>query len=232
MSRGTKSKAVSGEKDSPSQDESGSGDMKIADIFQMMNERFEKWDKNFEAFHEDMKSTNQRLEELQLRVPWSRLANGGTQEGKSVELEGIATETEGIRTIPPELQRQQPLLPQPPMMFQPSMTQLPPPSSQPPPLQHYQSPLHQSRQLLSSPLLAGREQPYFTPSTIGTSNYRSRAGAGGRGAVPAGESLTGILKTPNPPVFSGESVHFRSFEIEAIIFAEYVDFGPALKRHT
>ena len=64
---------------------------------------------------------------------------------------------------------------------------------------------------------------------IGTSNHRSPAGAGAKGAVPAGESLAGIPWKLNPPVFSGDSVHFRSFDKEAIIFAEYVGFGHILK---
>ena len=64
---------------------------------------------------------------------------------------------------------------------------------------------------------------------IGTSNHRSPAGAGARGAVPAGESPAGIPCKLNSPVFSGDSVHFRSFEKEAIIFAEYVGFGHVLK---
>ena len=59
---------------------------------------------------------------------------------------------------------------------------------------------------------------------IGTSNRRSPADAGARGTVPAGESLAGIPWKLNPSVFSGDSVHFRSFEKEAIIFAEYVGF--------
>ena len=64
---------------------------------------------------------------------------------------------------------------------------------------------------------------------IGTSNHRSPAGAGASGAVPAGESSAGIPSKLNPPVFSRDSVHFRSFEKEAIIFAEYVGFGHVLK---
>ena len=64
---------------------------------------------------------------------------------------------------------------------------------------------------------------------IGTSNHRSPADAGARGAVPAGESPAGIPWKLNPPVFSGDSVHFRSFEKKAIIFAEYVGFGHVLK---
>ena len=64
---------------------------------------------------------------------------------------------------------------------------------------------------------------------VGTSNHRSPAGAGARGAVPAGESLAGIPWKLNIPFFSGGSVRFRSFEKEAIIFAEYVGFGHVLK---
>ena len=64
---------------------------------------------------------------------------------------------------------------------------------------------------------------------IGTSNHRSPADAGARSAVPAGESPAGIPWKLNPPVFSGDSVHFRSFEKEAIIFAEYVGFGHVLE---
>ena len=64
---------------------------------------------------------------------------------------------------------------------------------------------------------------------IGTSNHRSPAGAGARGAIPDGESLAGIPWKLNPPILSGNYVHFRSFEKEAIIFADYVDFGHVLK---
>ncbi|CAN0023551.1 unnamed protein product, partial [Ascophyllum nodosum] len=64
---------------------------------------------------------------------------------------------------------------------------------------------------------------------IGTSNHRSPAGAGARGAVSAGGSLAGIPWKLNPPVFSGGSVQFRSFEKEAIIFVDYVGFGHVLK---
>ena len=42
MSRGTKSKAVSGEKDSPPQDESGSGKIEMADYFRMLNSRLDE----------------------------------------------------------------------------------------------------------------------------------------------------------------------------------------------
>ena len=248
MSRGTKGKTVSGEKGSPPQDKSGSGEMKMVDLYRMlcerMDNRFDEQDKRskennsrFEALQEDLKSTNQRLEELQLRVPRPRLADVGIQEGKSSELEGIATEAGERRITPPEPQRQQPLLPsqppplqpQPPMMPQSSMSQPPPPPSPPPPLQYYQSPLHQSRHLPSSLFSAGQQQLHFTPSMIGTSNHRSPAGAGARGTVPAGESPAGISWKLNLPVFSGDSVHFRYFEKEAIIFAEYVGFGHVLK---
>ena len=244
MSRGTKSKSVSGEKGSSPQDESRFGEMKIADLFRMLNSRFdeqekrsEERDSRFEALQEDLKNTNQCLEELQLRVPRPRLADVGIQEGKSGEFEGIATEAGERKTTPPEPQRQQPLLPsqpprlppQPPMMPQTSMSQPPPPPSQPPPLQYYQSPLHQSRHLPSSPFSAGRQQLHSTPSMIGTSNHRSPAGAGARGAVPAGESPAGIPWKLNPPFFSGDSVHFCSFKKEAIIFAQYVGFGHVLK---
>ena len=194
-------------------------------------------DSRFEALQEDLRNTNQRPEELQLRVPRPHLADVGIQEGKSGELEGTATEAGERRITPPEPQRQQPLLPsqsprlppQPPMMPQTSMSQPPPPPSQPPLLQYYLSPLHQSRHLPSSPFLAGRQQFHSTPSMIGTSNHRSPAGAGARGAVPAGESPAGIPWRLNPPVFSGDCVHFRSFEKEAIIFAEYIGFGHVLK---
>ena len=65
MSRGIKSKAVSGEKDSSSQDKSGSGDMRFVDLFRMMIEAFdeqnrlnEEIDGHFEAFQEDNQNTN------------------------------------------------------------------------------------------------------------------------------------------------------------------------------
>ena len=157
----------------------------------MLSERLDERDNKFEALKELIKNTNQRLEELQLRVPRPRLEDVGIQEGKSGELEGIATEAGGRVITPPEPQRQQPLLPsqpprlpsQPPMMPQSSMSQPPPPPSQPPPLQHYQSPLHQSRP--SSPFSAGRQEVHSAPSMTGTSSHRSPAGAGARGAVPA-----------------------------------------------
>ena len=228
MSRGTKSKTVSGKKE-------------MVDYFRMLNSRLDEQEKRsdsrYEALQEDLRNTNQRLEELQLRVPRHRLADIGIQEEKSGELEGIATEAGKRRITPPVPQRQQPLLPsqpprlppQPPMMPQTWMSQPPPPPSQPPPLQYYQSPLHQSRHLPSSRFSAGRQQLHSTPSMIEASNYRSPAGAGARGAVPAGESPAGIPRKLNPPVFSGDSLHFRSFEKEAIIFPEYVGFGHVLK---
>ena len=80
-------KAVSGEKGSPPQDESRSGNMKIADLFRIlskcMGSRFEMQDKKFEALQEDIKNTNHRLEELQLRVPRPRLADMGIQDWRS-----------------------------------------------------------------------------------------------------------------------------------------------------
>ena len=69
-------------------------------------------------------------------------------------------------------------------------------------------------------------------SMIGTSNHRLPAGAEARGTVPVGESLAGIPWKLNSPVFSGDSVRFRSFKKEAIIFAEYVGFGHVLKDTT
>ena len=80
MSRGTKSKAVSGEKGSPPQDASGSGEMKIADLFRMLNSHFDEQqekrsDSRFEALQEDL--LRNTLEELQLRVPRPHLADVG-----------------------------------------------------------------------------------------------------------------------------------------------------------
>ena len=129
---GTKSKAVSGEKDCPPQDEPGSGEMKIAGLFWMLTERM---DSRFDEQEKRFKEMDSRFEAF--------------QEGKSGKLEGITTEAGERRTTPPEPQRQQPLLPsqpprlltQPLMVPQSSMSQPPPPPSQPPPLQHYQSPL-------------------------------------------------------------------------------------------
>ena len=100
MSRGTKSKAVSGE-------------MEIADYFRMLNSHFDEQEKRskesdspFEALQEDLRNTIQRLEELQLWVLRPRLADEGVQEGKSGELEGIATEAGERRITQPELQHQ------------------------------------------------------------------------------------------------------------------------------
>ena len=120
MSRGIKSKAVSGEKDSPSQEKFGSGDMRFADLFRMMIEGFdeqnrfnEEIDSHFEAFQEDNQNTNQRV-----RVPWPRLAGLGIQVGTSGELEELATEARGRRITPLEHQL---LLPsQPPRLLQQS----------------------------------------------------------------------------------------------------------------
>ena len=146
MLRGIKSKAVSGEKDFPSEDKSGSGDMRFADLFRMKTESFDKQNRfnegmgsHFEAFQEDNQNINHRLEELQLRVPWPRLAGLGIQVGTSGELEEITTEASGRRITPFEHQLLLPsqpprLLPQSPMMPQSSMFQ--PPSQLPPP-QHY-----------------------------------------------------------------------------------------------
>ena len=54
-------KAVSGEKSSLPQDKSGSGDMKIAELFQMlckrMDSHFEMQDKKHEALEEDIRNT-------------------------------------------------------------------------------------------------------------------------------------------------------------------------------
>ena len=95
MSRGTKSKAISGEKDSPSQDEYGSGDMKMADLFPMINVHLDKQDNKFVAFYGEIKNSNHRLDELQLRVQQPRPAEMGIQEEKSGELDEIATEAGG-----------------------------------------------------------------------------------------------------------------------------------------
>ena len=58
--------------------------MKIVNLFRIMNERFdeqksfkEEMDSRFEALQEDIKNTNQRLEELKLQVPQPRLADMG-----------------------------------------------------------------------------------------------------------------------------------------------------------
>ena len=99
VSGGTKSKAVSREKGSPSQDELRSGGMKIADLFLMMNERFDEQKRFKEEMdsQKDIKNSNHRLEQLQLRVPRAHLADMGIQEWKSGELKEIATEVSGKR---------------------------------------------------------------------------------------------------------------------------------------
>ena len=112
MSRGTKSKAILREKGSPPQDESRSGEMKIADLCRTLSEHM----------HSRFDEEEKRLKEIDSRFE-------AFLEGKSGELEGIATEAEERRITPPEPQRQQPLppsqpprlQPQPPMMPQPSM---------------------------------------------------------------------------------------------------------------
>ena len=80
-------KAVSAEKGSPPQDEPGSGDMKIADLFRMLSERMDSHfgiqDKKLEALQENIKNTNQRLEELQLRVSPPRLEDMDIQDWRS-----------------------------------------------------------------------------------------------------------------------------------------------------
>ena len=121
MSRGMKSKAVSGEKGSPPQDESGSRKMEMADYFRVLNSRLDEREKRFNnrfdeqekrsdshfaALQEDLRNTIQRLEELQLRVPRPRLADVGVQEGKSGELEGIISEAGETRINQPKLQHQ------------------------------------------------------------------------------------------------------------------------------
>ena len=63
----------------------------------------------------------------------------------------------------------------------------------------------------------------------GKLNHRSPAGTEARDAVPACESLAGIPWKLNPSVPTDGFVHFRSFDKEAIIFAEYVRFGRVIK---
>ena len=57
-------KAVSGEKGSPLQDESGSGDMKIADLFRMLCEhidiRFDQQEKKLDEIMKMTRGTSQR----------------------------------------------------------------------------------------------------------------------------------------------------------------------------
>ena len=95
--------------------------MEMADYFRMLNSRLDEQEKRsdnrYEALQEDLRNTNQRLEELQLRVPRPRLADVGIQKGKSGELEEITTEAGEKIITPPKPQRQQPLLPsQPPRL--------------------------------------------------------------------------------------------------------------------
>ena len=78
MSRGTKSKAASGEKGSPTQDESGSGKMEMADYFRMLNSRLDEQEKIFNnRFDEQEKRSDSRYEVLQedLRNTKQRLEN-------------------------------------------------------------------------------------------------------------------------------------------------------------
>ena len=83
-SRSTKSKTVSGERGSPPQDESGSREIKTADLFRMLNSRFDEQEIRF-------KEMDSRFEAF--------------QEGKSGELEKIAAEAGERRVTPPEPQR-------------------------------------------------------------------------------------------------------------------------------
>ena len=92
MSRGTKSKAVSGEKSSSPQDESGSREMKIAELFRMLNSRFDEQEKRFNNHFDEQEK---RLKEMDSRFEVF-------QEGKPGELEGIATEAGERRITPPE----------------------------------------------------------------------------------------------------------------------------------
>ena len=116
--------ARKGEKGSSPRDKSRSGEMKTADLFRMLNSRFDKQEKRF-------KRMDSRSEAF--------------QQGKSGGLKGIATEAGAISTTPPEPQQQQQLLPsqspwllpQPSVLPQSSMSQPPPPLWQPPSLQHY-----------------------------------------------------------------------------------------------
>ena len=66
VSRDTKSKAVSGEKGSPPQDESESGKMEMADYFRMLNSRLDEREKRFNnRFDEQEKSSDSHFEVLQ-----------------------------------------------------------------------------------------------------------------------------------------------------------------------
>ena len=175
--------------------------MKIADFFRMLSERLDEQDKKFE--------------DLQLHVP--RLADMGIQEGKSGELEGIATEVGGRIITPPEVET----------------TAVATTTANDASVIDVSAAFTAAPPIAASPVSAATFIAIFGWSTATSfrtfhdrnATHRSPAGAGARGAVPAGESLAGIPWKLNPPVFSGDSVHFRSFEKEAIIFAEYVGFG-------
>ena len=71
-------KAVSGEKSSPPQDESGSEDMKIADLFRMlcerMNSNFEIQDKKFDTLQEDWRGIHQHVASMEPDARQPRLA--------------------------------------------------------------------------------------------------------------------------------------------------------------
>ena len=70
------------------------------------DEQEKRFDSHFAVLQEDLRSTIQRLEQLQLRVPRPRLAGVDVQEGKSGELEGIATEAGERRITQSEMQHQ------------------------------------------------------------------------------------------------------------------------------
>ena len=84
--------AVSGEKGFSPQDESGSEEMKIADIFRMLKSRFEEQEKMFNNHFDEQEK---RLKEMDSRFE-------AFQEGKSGEVEGIATEAGERRIASPE----------------------------------------------------------------------------------------------------------------------------------
>ena len=71
--------AVSEQKDSPPQDESGSGDMKITDLFQMLCEhildsRFDQQEKNLDEIMKMTRETSQREASLEHEARQPRLA--------------------------------------------------------------------------------------------------------------------------------------------------------------
>ena len=96
MSRGTKIKAVSGEKGSLPQDESGSGEMKMVDLIRMICERMDS------RFDEQDKRFNNRFHEQEKRFKEMDSCFEAFQERKTGELEGIATEAGERRDTPPE----------------------------------------------------------------------------------------------------------------------------------